>query len=118
MFYLKQSIESVKNAFSQALQSIPEFLKLDAFEKGKVIDANFKSLVKDLMKDFGMIPGEDYEDNLRGNEPGADFVILSQKANNLMKDLLDGRITVVKEHTRISKIGNTYTVKAHYRKVA
>ncbi|KOR35632.1 hypothetical protein AM228_17060 [Planktothricoides sp. SR001] len=118
MFNLKQSIESVKNAFSQALQSIPEFLRLTDTEKGKVVDANFKSLVKDLMQDFGMIPGVDYKDDLRDNEPCADFVILSEKANNLMKDLLDGKITVVKEHTRVSKTGNTYTVNAHYRKIA
>lgn len=118
MFNLKDSITQVKNAFSKALQSIPEFVKLDAKDKGKVIDANFKSLVKDLMEDFGMIPGEDYEDNLRNNEPGADFVIYSERANNLVKDLLDGKITVVKEHTRVSKTGNTYTVNAHYRKIA
>lgn len=118
MFNLKQSIESVKNAFSQALQSIPEFLKLDAFEKGKVVDANFKSLVRDLMKDFGMIVGTDYKDDLRDNEPGADFVILSERANDLMKDLLDGKITVVKKHTKVSKTGNSYTVKAHYRRIA
>ncbi|HCQ21114.1 MAG: hypothetical protein AN483_11565 [Aphanizomenon flos-aquae MDT14a] len=118
MWNLRDTITQVKNAFSQALQSIPEFVKLDAKEKGKVIDANFKSLVKDLMKEFGMIPGEDYEDDTRNNEPGADFVILSERANNLMKDLLDGKITVVKEHTRVSKAGNTYTVIAHYRKIA
>jgi hypothetical protein len=70
------------------------------------------------MKEFGMIPGEDYEDDIRNNEPGADFVILSERANNLMKDLLDGKITVVKEHTRVSKAGNTCTVSAHYRKIA
>lgn len=80
---LKDSITQVKNAFSEALQYvIPGFSELDATKKGKIIDANFKSLVKDLMDDFGMIPGEDYEDNLRDNEPGADFVILSPRANN------------------------------------
>lgn len=67
---LKDSITQVKNAFSEALKYvIPGFSELDATKKGKIIDANFKSLVKDLMDDFGMIPGEDYEDNLRETEP-------------------------------------------------
>ncbi|WP_353932220.1 hypothetical protein WJM97_06450 [Okeanomitos corallinicola TIOX110] len=118
MWNLKDSITQVKNAFYQALQYIPDFNNLKATEKGKIVDASFKSLVKDLMDDFGMIPGEDYEDNLRDNEPGADFVILSPRANNLIKDLLDGKITVIKEHTRVSKTGNAYTVNAHYRKIA
>jgi len=117
MWNLKDSITQVKNAFSEALKVIPGFSNLNTTEKGKIVDANFKSLVKDLMDDFDMIPGEDYEDNLRDNEPGADFVILSPRANNLMKDLLDGKITVVKEHTRVSKTGNTYTVNAHYRRL-
>ncbi|MDB9451770.1 hypothetical protein [Dolichospermum circinale] len=116
-FNLNDSIASVKNAFSQALKSIPEFVNLNAFDKGKVIDANFKSLIKDLMKDFGMIAGEDYKDDLLDNEPAADFVILSERANNLMKDLLEGRITVVKEHSRVSKAGANCIVKAHFRKV-
>jgi len=117
MFNFKAPIESVKNAFSQALQSLPEFQSLNVFEKGKVVDANFKSLLRDLMEQFGMKAGEDYEDNLRDNEPAADFVIKSEKANQLIKDLLEGRITVVKEHTRTSKNGTSFVVQAHYRKV-
>lgn len=93
MFNLKDSISSVKNAFLKALQSIPEFVSLTATEKGKVVYANFKALVKNFMEDFDMIPGVDYKDDLRDNEPGADFVILSERANYLMKNLLDGKIT-------------------------
>ncbi|MEI6445271.1 MAG: hypothetical protein WCO29_19625 [Nostocales cyanobacterium ELA583] len=117
MFDLKASILSVKNAFFQALSYIPEFVNLEAKDKGKVVDASFKALLKNLMEDFDMIPGVDYEDNLRDNEPAADFVILSDRANVLMKDLLDGKITIVKEHSRVSKTGNTYTVQAHYRRM-
>lgn len=117
MFNLSDSIASVKNAFYQALQSIPEFVNLTAIPKGKVVDANFKALLENLMQDFGMIPGKDYEDNLRDNEPAADFVILSERANDLIKELLDGKVTVVKEHTRVSKLGKTYTVKAHFKRI-
>ncbi|MGB3207026.1 MAG: hypothetical protein WBB28_18735 [Crinalium sp.] len=117
MWNLKDSIESVKNAFFQALQSLPEFVNLNAFDKGKVVDANFKSMMQDLMDDFGMKPGKDYEDNLRVNEPGSDFVIYSKEANDLVKDLLEGRITVVKEHTKVSKTGKVFTVQAHFKKL-
>lgn len=117
LWNLKDSIQSVKNAFFQALQSMDDFNKLDATDKGKVVDANFKFMLKDLMNQFGMKAGDDYEDNLRSNEPGADFVIYSEKANNLVKDLLSGNITVVKEHSRISKSGKAVTIDAHYRKL-
>ncbi|MCT7967464.1 hypothetical protein NG799_14075 [Laspinema sp. D1] len=116
-FNLKDSIESIKNALFQALQSIDEFFNLDPTDKGKVVDANFKSMLKDLMDQFGMTPGEDYEDNLRSNEPGADFVIYSKEANDLVKDLLSGNITVVKKHTRVYKCGKTVLIDAHYRRL-
>lgn len=117
IFYIKDSIQSVKNAFFLALQSIDEFCKLDAKDKGKVVDANFKSMLRDLMDQFGMKPGIDYEDNLRPNEPGADFVIYSEEANNLIKDILAGNITVVREHTRVYKSGKTVIIDAHYRRL-
>ena len=116
MWNLADSIQSVKNAFSEALQSIPEFLNLNATEKGKVVDSNIKSMLTDLMNQFGMKPGEDYEDSLRPNEPCADFVIYSKEANDLVKNLLSGKVTVVKEHTRISKTGKTFIVKAYFKK--
>jgi hypothetical protein len=114
---LKDSVQSVKNAFLKALQSIEEFRELNAKEKGKVVDSNFKSMLKDLMNQFGMKPGIDYEDKLRPNEPCSDFVIYSEEANNLLKDLLAGNITVVCEHTRVFKSGKVITIDAHYRKL-
>lgn len=117
VFNLKDSIQSVKNAFFQALQSIDAFCTLNAREKGKVVDANFKSMLRDLMEQFGMRPGIDYEDNLRSNEPASDFVIYSEEANNLIKDLLAGNITVVKEHTRVYKSGRIVKIDAHYRRL-
>ncbi|MBD2088708.1 hypothetical protein H6F67_02380 [Microcoleus sp. FACHB-1515] len=116
-WHLNDSIQAVKNAFLRALQSIPEFLGLPATEKGKVVDANFKSMLGDLMDQAGMIPGEDYEDNLRSNEPGSDFVVYSKEANDLIKELLAGNITVVREHTRVLQSGKTITVKAHFKKI-
>lgn len=126
-FNLQDSIQSVKNAFFQALQSIDEFRKETATGKGDIVDANFKSMLKDLMDQFGMTPGVDYldyrdndntdQDTLRPNEPGADFVIYSEEANNLLKDLLVGNITVVKEHTRVYKSGKIVTIDAHYRRL-
>lgn len=116
-WHLGDSIQSVKNAFFRALQSIPEFFDLYPTDKGKVVDANFKSMLRDLMDQFGMVPGEDYEDNLRPNEPGSDFVIYSEEANTLIKELLAGNVTVVKEHTRVYKSGKTVTVKAHFKKI-
>lgn len=116
MWKLTDSIQSIKNAFFEALQSIPEFFNLNATDKGKVVDSNFKSMFTDLMNQSGMKPGEDYEGELRPNEPCADFVIYSKEANDLVKDLLEGKVTVVKEHTRVSQAGKTFTVKAHFRK--
>lgn len=118
MWNLEDSIQGVKNAFSQALQSIPEFYSLNATDKGKVVDANFKSMLTDLMKQFGLIAGKDYKNNLRPNEPGADFVVYSKEANDLIKDLLNGKITVVREHSRVSSSGTAFIVKAHFRKLS
>lgn len=110
------AINSIKGALKKALEALPDFSNLDYLGQGKVIDQTFKSLFKDLMSQFNMQPGIDYEDNLNSNEPCSDFVFLSEKANNLIKDLLDGKITVVKEHTRISSKGNQYIVRAHFKK--
>jgi hypothetical protein len=117
MWNFGDPIQKVKNAFFQALQSIPAFDELNATDKGKVVDANFKSMFTDLMNQFNMIPGDDYEANLRSNEPGADFVVYSEKANNLLKDLFDGNITVVKEHSKISTSGKVFIVEAHFRRI-
>jgi predicted GTPase len=108
-------IGSIKSAFTKALEALPDFSSLDYFAIGEIVDKTFKSLLKDLMDDFGMKAGEDYIDNLRTNEPGADFVVRSEKANKLIKCLLEGKVTVVKEHTRVSKNGKGYLVQAHFR---
>ncbi|MFS0513329.1 hypothetical protein ACEYW6_01110 [Nostoc sp. UIC 10607] len=118
MLLTNDLIESTKRAFAKALQEIPEFCKLGILKKGDVIDKNFKSLMRDLMNQFGLKPGIDYEDELRDKEPASDFVIKSKEANDLIQDLLNGRIVVRKEHTRISKHGNQYTVNAHFVKVS
>ncbi len=111
------AIKSVKNAFAKALQALPDFSSLNSLQVGDVVDQSFKSLMKDLMNQFGMQPDKDYVDNLNDNEPASDFVICSQEANDLIKDLLEGRVIVVKEHTRVSKKGKTFTVKAYFKRL-
>jgi hypothetical protein len=115
MFHV--AISSVKNAFARTLQALPDFSNLNYLQLGDVVDKSFKSLMKDLMNQFGMQPGKDYLDTLNSNEPAADFVICSKEANELIKDLLEGRVIVVKEHTRVNKAGKVYTVKAHFKKL-
>lgn len=110
--------KNIKNILSNALNALPDWEEINPFEKGKVIDQTFKSILKDLMNQFGMEPGVDYVDNLRDNEPGTDFVTLTKQADELIKGLMEGKIIVIKEHNRVSKLGNTYTVKPHFRRKA
>ncbi|WP_066374948.1 hypothetical protein [Anabaena sp. CA = ATCC 33047] len=105
----------IKNALSKALESLPDWNSLNPFEKGQQIDKSFKSILKDLMEQFNMKPGIDYVDNLGDTEPITDFVALSPKADDLIQGLLTGKIVAISEHSRISKLGTQFTVKAHFR---
>lgn len=116
MFSLTTS--SIKNAFSTALRSLPGFSKLSAFEKGKLIDQSFKSLLEDVMAQYGMRPGVDYVDNLRDNEPSTDFVALSEEADDLITGLMEGKIIAISGHIRKSRDGSEYQVRAHFRRKA
>lgn len=117
-FRLDDSISEVKGAFAKALEAIPGFHTLSALKKGDVVDKSFKILMEDLMKQFEMVSGQDYVENLRNNEPGADFVICSNSANELIKDLLEGRVIVVKEHTKFDENGNTVTIKPYFKRLS
>ena len=108
-------IGSIKNALVKALERLPEFTKLTYLDKGKVVDLTFKSLLKDLMNQFGMKPGIDYVDNLKDNEPSTDFVALSERADQLITGLMDGKIIAIGGHVRKSKSGKEYEVKAYFR---
>lgn len=105
----------IKNALGKALKGLQDWEKLNPFEQGKAIDQTFKQMLKDLMQQFGMKAGVDYEDNLRENEPSTDFVALSDRADDLLQGLLKGEIVAVSAHVRTSKLGNQFTVSAHYR---
>lgn len=107
--------DSIKNALGKALTSLPDWQDLNPFDRGKVIDKSFKAIFKDLMEQFNMKPGVDYVDNLKENEQSTDFVALSEKADDLIQGLLNGKITVVSSHSRVSKLGNQFTVKAYFR---
>lgn len=89
---------------------------MNPFQKGKVIDVTFKSLLKDLINQFGMKPGIDYVDNLRDNEPATDFVALSEKADQLITGLMQGKIIAINGYVAKSKLGKEYEVKAHFRR--
>ncbi|MDH6098291.1 hypothetical protein NWP21_05440 [Anabaenopsis sp. FSS-46] len=114
---LKFEYNSIRNALSQALESLPDWRNLNPFQKGQEIDKSFKSILKDLMEQFKMKPGVDYVDDLGDTEPITDFVALSQKADDLLQGLLNGQIVAISEHSRISKLGNQFTVKAHFRDI-
>jgi hypothetical protein len=117
--YLSMStfgFDRIKTALSQALEGLSDWSSLNRLDKGKVIDQTFKSLMRDLMKQFGMQPGVDYVDNLSDNARSADFVALSQQADELIRGLLDGKIIAISGHSRISKLGNEFKVQAHFRK--
>jgi hypothetical protein len=109
--------KSIKKALSEALESLPDWRNLNPFQKGQEIDKSFKLILKDLMEQFKMKPGVDYVDKLGDTEPITDFVALSQKADDLLLGLLSGKIVAISEHSRISKLGNQFTVKAHFRDV-
>jgi hypothetical protein len=109
------SIWELKDPLIDALNHAFEFASLSNFEKGKIIDKTFKSIVKDLMDQFGMRPGVDYVDNLNDNEPGTDFVALSEEADDLLRGIMEGRIVAISAHSRVSKLGNEFKVKAHFR---
>jgi len=113
---LSLPIGSIKNALSAALKSLPDFSKLSHFEKGKLIDQSFKTILKDLMDQFGMRPGIDYVDNLRDNEPSIDFVALTKEADDLLTGLMEGKIIAISGHVRQSKSGTEYQVQAHFRR--
>ena len=108
-------LDSIKSALGEALGRLPDWQKLNPFDKGKVIDTTFKAIFKDLMQQFGMKPGVDYVDDLKENEQNTDFVALSERADDLIKGLLDGKIVAISSHSRVSKLGNQYKVKAHFR---
>jgi len=67
------------------------------------------------MIQFRMEPGVDYVDNLKDNEQCTDFVALSGRADDLIQGLLTGKIVAISQHSRVSKLGNQFTVKAHFR---
>lgn len=79
------------------------------------IDKSFKAIFQDLMVQFKMKPGVDYVDNLNDNAQSADFVALSRKADDLIQGLLTGKIVAIPAHSRVSKSGNQFLVKAHFR---
>lgn len=54
------AIKLAKRAFEKALQDLPEFKSLSHFQVGNIVDKSFKSLMKDLMDQFGMLPNKDY----------------------------------------------------------
>lgn len=107
---------SIKSALGQALAYLPDWKNLNPFDKGKVIDQSFKSILKDLMNQFQMSPGIDYVDNLKDNEQSTDFVALSKEADNLLIGLLTGKIIAISQHSKVSKSGKGFSVKAHFRK--
>lgn len=112
---MRLSILSFKGYLIKALNYLPDFASLSGTEQGKIIDKGFKSIVKDLMDQNDMKPGVDYVDNLRDNEPATDFVALSEKADDLLTGLMEGRIVAISAHSRVSKLGNEFQVKAHFR---
>jgi len=109
---------SIKNALKNALEHLPDFNQMNPFQKGTVIDLTFKSVLKDLMNQFGMKPGIDYVDNLKDNEPATDFVALSLRADELITGLMEGKIIAINGHVRKDKQGNPYQVKAYFRRRA
>jgi hypothetical protein len=45
------------------------------------------------------------------------FVALSQKADDLIQGLLTGKIVAISEYSKVSKLGNQFTVRAHFRDI-
>lgn len=111
------SISSVKDGLIKALNCLSDFASISDFNKGKLIDKAFKWIVKDLMDQHGMEPGRDYVDNLNDNEPATDFVALSERADELLTGLMEGKIVAVSGHVRKSKLGNEFDVKPHFREL-
>jgi hypothetical protein len=111
-------IESIKGALSSALESIPKFNSSSYFEKGKIVDKSIKSILKELMDWYGMVPGTDYVDNLRDNEPSTDFVTLTSAADELITGLMNGSVIAISAHSRTNSNGDKYEIQAHLRKKA
>ncbi|MBH8566787.1 hypothetical protein I8748_32350 [Nostoc sp. CENA67] len=113
---LSTPVHQIKNALAQALANLPDFNNMNPFQKGKVIDVAFKSILKDLMDQFGMKPGIDYVDDLGDTEPATDFVALSKRADELITGLMEGKIIAVSGYLAKSKTGREYEVKAYYKR--
>lgn len=114
---LSFAIDRIKTALERALEALPDWNYLNQLERGTVIDKSFKSFLQDLMNQFGMEAGKDYEGNLAGNAKIADFVVLSERADDLIRGLLEGKIKAinVSGHFRTSKLGNSFEVQPHVR---
>jgi hypothetical protein len=116
-FMSRFEFDSIKNSLSNALESLPDWARFSPTEKGYVIDRTFKSILKDLMEQFGMEAKKDYVDNLSDNETSADFVALSKEADELLIGLMRGKIIAISQYSRVSKLGNVHVVQAHFKKV-
>ena len=115
-------IHQIKTALTKAFESLPDWNNLNQKEKGTVVDQGFKSFLSDLMKQFGMIPGKDYKDNLSPTAKIADFVVLSPRADEIITGLLEGKIRVIQVsgHFKTSSLGKVFEVQPHvrYQKIA
>jgi hypothetical protein len=114
---LHVAVSSIKSIFTEALKLIPDFQYLSPPEKGNIVDRSIKSLFEDLMKNFGLKPYEDYIplNDLPNNAPGTDFVV-SEKAQEILEGLFEGRIEIVKAHIKITKNGKVVEVAAYTRR--
>ena len=54
------AVKTVKNALTRALKELPEFNSFNHFQVGGIVNKSFKSLMKDLMEQFGRQPNKDY----------------------------------------------------------
>jgi hypothetical protein len=115
---LHLAVSSVKSIFTEALRLIPDFEYLSPPEKGIIVDRSIKSLFEDLMRNFGLKPHKDYIplDELSSNAPGTDFVV-SEKAQEILEGLFEGRIEIVKAHIKTTRNGNVIEVAAYARRI-
>lgn len=112
-------IPEIKRSLSEAFKQLEDWKDLSTFSRGQIIDKTFKSFFEDLMSQFGMKPGIDYEDNLSDNAEITDFVALTKKADDLIVGLLEGKIKAisVQGHFKTSNLGKEFEVTGHTRYV-
>lgn len=104
--------EAVLSTFKSLILGIPWFNTMEGKDVGTVVDKSMKSLLQQLLEELGFKAGQDFVVP-HSKTKCCDFLVKNDIANQLMEDLLEGRIVIVRAHKR-----DGHNVRLHFRRVA